>query len=1476
MRFGSVRLCSLFSVIIAVLMLLSVSVHPALAASLVNEQIETSVADLEKLAELTDLNDLSDLAIIQDNQISSVTLDEIDLDTTKDLSTAPTSSVANTFLAPSSAATDGDDEMMYIDRGLVHIHARDPLSDQSSDSSSLQSQLAGISVLPQESPVLAVPSDDVELSRIVLNLTDDGYIFTGMSAHQYQSTVTSEKFRSLNRDQLAVAGIHVSDTSSSTITAKEDVTYYTFTNPTTESARVVTAAQLIGADGVSLIGDRKVVVSPIVEKSAMDSQRGDNTEDFASWILDFAMMCPGVAVIPLPAEIGIAAIVGIILLIIYFCTRDSPPSPAPQTTIVQFGNPSAFTHQPSYNDYTRIGGDSAIRRTGELETYRGTGPTGKDWIQATRHAAITRDGNLVTWSDRQQEPTTVVAPGKKYVAVSQYSDWLLAIYEDTTGLTHVEPLANPMAPPSEIRNAVPTETGWKKISAGPTHALALRADDTLVAWGQNDYGQLNLPSDLHYTDIAAGSRFSIGLTTETRGWPSREGGTILAAGNDDNHQVSDAPKETDYYLKIAAGNNTAATLTRDGHIKLWGQPLDGAAPPTDGGCTDIAIGSDSGFALQEIAPEKQIDEPVGLSSSGDALIPYGSTIERSDNTVTRVIDPKGSVAFWVNDKSATHIRFPAGAVVPVTRVHYVPSHSIVDGRQSYTATVVSPPPSEEGAMSNPTGDSPSLTVTETAWYDDLNPDNPQTLPRAMCFADTGCSVGVTTKQHLFLSDNPIHPSTDDIPSLSVHQLSNTSWIGTISANNQDRSIVMEKNHASPDQPLYFSIISSNGGYEPGQNMVLSAKAAIDGGDAALHYTITSTASRSVPTMSITPKIWQQADTGDVLVFTGTPTDCYGSATCVAAGNFTPAATAMYFANATVLYSVLTTLPSGISAMQQYSIAPGSGRVVSTTPYKAMIFGVDFFEGGCVKDCNNAGSACDTLKGTAMSSTFAIALTGDRSWSTSPEETKNRDQCAYEADWKKGYSSRPKHVENYNLAAFFGHGGVQETGDGNLKHGYCVFCNADKTIPVSDRVDHLTPFNASFGSENKLKYVIFGSCQTLKKKSGDVEIWKNWQSSFNGLHMLFGFDTEMGDSPPFAQLVADDMTGRGGNAQKTMIGSWKDACQKKQAPDKTASVIYDTGCEGEYLPPYGNPISPTGIIEYMPIPCGRSLDSIIGIVNETPYENNTYPRIDGRYILTTPLPKVPEKIMIYSIMNPAVTKERVGLIAKNLGLDANEIDETERYYRINSGGSRFEVDKSNGNIDYNTKKQYEEIGMDHIPSDIEATVKAKHFLVNAQLMPPSSEIEREGIYHAEGRQVSLQGETSTVTHYITVFFNRHMDTIPIFSTHISVDIGADGEIVGLFTNWRNYTPYKEYPLINPENAYEGLKKVQLHTHIQNPDNVTVTHATLEYYGQLAGDDDVYFLQPVYRFKGYVQKGERTSNFTQIDYATVEHFYPEIIN
>jgi hypothetical protein len=49
----------------------------------------------------------------------------------------------------------------------------------------------------------------------------------------------------------------------------------------------------------------------------------------------------------------------------------------------------------------------------------------------------------------------------------------------------------------------------------------------------------------------------------------------------------------------------------------------------------------------------------------------------------------------------------------------------------------------------------------------------------MCFADTGCSAGVTAKQQLFLSE-PRTMSAGDIPVFSVHQTDNNTWAGTLS------------------------------------------------------------------------------------------------------------------------------------------------------------------------------------------------------------------------------------------------------------------------------------------------------------------------------------------------------------------------------------------------------------------------------------------------------------------------------------------------------------------------------------------------------------------------------------------------------------------------------------------------------------------------------------------------------------------------
>ncbi len=40
-------------------------------------------------------------------------------------------------------------------------------------------------------------------------------------------------------------------------------------------------------------------------------------------------------------------------------------------------------------------------------------------------------------------------------------------------------------------------------------------------------------------------------------------------------------------------------------------------------------------------------------------------------------------------------------------------------------------------------------------------------------------------------------------------------------------------------------------------------------------------------------------------------------------------------------------------------------------------------------------------------------------------------------------------------------------------------------------------------------------------------------------------------------------------------------------------------------------------------------------------------------------------------------------------------------------------------------------------------------------------------------------------------------------YIAVEIGGNGDVIGLFKVWRIYTPYKEYAIITPREAYIQL-------------------------------------------------------------------------
>jgi len=99
------------------------------------------------------------------------------------------------------------------------------------------------------------------------------------------------------------------------------------------------------------------------------------------------------------------------------------------------------------------------------------------------------------------------------------------------------------------------------ISVGHSHNLALKIDGTVIAWGNNYYGQTNVPPGLsNVIAIAAGDSHSLAL---------RSDGTVIGWGLDASGQTN-APAGLSNVVAIAAGGFHSLALKSDGTVVAWG------------------------------------------------------------------------------------------------------------------------------------------------------------------------------------------------------------------------------------------------------------------------------------------------------------------------------------------------------------------------------------------------------------------------------------------------------------------------------------------------------------------------------------------------------------------------------------------------------------------------------------------------------------------------------------------------------------------------------------------------------------------------------------------------------------------------------------------------------------------------------------------------------------------------------------------
>jgi hypothetical protein len=125
------------------------------------------------------------------------------------------------------------------------------------------------------------------------------------------------------------------------------------------------------------------------------------------------------------------------------------------------------------------------------------------------------------------------------------------------------------------------------IAAGAYHSLALKADGTIVAWGSNSNGQLDVPADLgNVVAIAAGRSYSLALKRD---------GTVVVWG------ASMVPDELANGVAIAAGARHSLALKADGTVVAWGWDYAGQSSvpiAAQAGVVAIAAGGNHSLALK--------------------------------------------------------------------------------------------------------------------------------------------------------------------------------------------------------------------------------------------------------------------------------------------------------------------------------------------------------------------------------------------------------------------------------------------------------------------------------------------------------------------------------------------------------------------------------------------------------------------------------------------------------------------------------------------------------------------------------------------------------------------------------------------------------------------------------------------------------------------------------------------------------------
>jgi len=271
--------------------------------------------------------------------------------------------------------------------------------------------------------------------------------------------------------------------------------------------------------------------------------------------------------------------------------------------------------------------------------------------------------------------------------------------------------------------------------------------------------------------------------------------------------------------------------------------------------------------------------------------------------------------------------------------------------------------------------------------------------------------------------------------------------------------------------------------------------------------------------------------------------------------------------------------------------------------------------------------------------------------------------------------------------------------------------------------------------------------------------------------------------------------------------------------------------------------------------------------------------DTRFEMKTPsLPKVPRSIRTYKTTVPSTERQRekVKTLGKSLGLRSGlkGYSDIPMGISVEEGNHVLMSFQESGAVWYGDRsKLWEEKTepMDYrkalgvkkkTEASKEAKRKAESFLKKNKLLPKQAYYV--GTEESEFAQVE-KGEKGFGTPLVTGMqtnFGFKLDDIPVVGpgSKISVTLGSDGKIVGLFKAWRDVRKGEELPLLPPEKALEKLRESRLFADLEKGSKVVVNEFYLAHYASPVPERQDY-LYPVYVVRGQTETPHFSHDFTR---------------